>query len=280
MVDAPVDSREDDRSHSGPVATSPGTALGDDGDETPLSQVRSLDRPFIILEVLRECRGPMRLSEIASAAQLHLATTQRILTLLIRYGYVEREGLDYRLGITSLINGNTFLLTNHLVQVAEPVLIELTASTGLTSSMTIRHDLSAVLLMRVASTPPLRFQLPIGERMPLVVGGARVLAAALDPQDLDRLLEGVSSIPLASGVVLDRAEFIDSLRHIRERGYAFGQGQREAGAMSIAVPVLGGDQRVVAAIQLSSLIEDIPIDIDALVVELKRASLAMSRRIP
>lgn len=276
MVDTHLDDREDDRLPPAPV----GTTDSAEGDDSPLSQVRSLDRPFIILQVLREYRSSMRLSEIAAAAQLHLATTQRILTLLIRYGYVEREGLDYRLGIASLINGNTYLLTNRLVQIAEPILIELTASTGLTSSLTVRYDLTAVLLMRVPSTPPLRFQLPIGERMPLVVGGARVLAAALEPADLDRLLEGVSAIPLASGVVLDRAEFVDSLRQIRERGYAFGQGQREAGAMSVAVPVVGGDHQVVAAIQLSSLIEDIPVDIDALVVELKRASLAMSRRIP
>lgn len=280
MMDARVEGREEDQNPTGGRGATNGSTSDGDGDDTLLSQVRSLDRPFIILQVLREYRAPMRLSDIAAAAQLHLATTQRILTLLIRYGYVEREGLDYRLGLTSLLNGNTYLLTSHLVQVAEPVLIELTASTGLTSSMSVRNDLSAVLLMRVSSTPPLRFQVPIGERMPLVVGGARVLAAALDVEDLDRLLEGVSSIPLASGVVLDRSEFVDSLRIIRERGYAFGQGQREAGAMSIAVPVFGTDQRVVAAIQLSSLIEDIAVDVDALVIELKRASLAMTRRIP
>lgn len=280
MVAARVEGKQDDWLPSEGVEVLKKSESEFEGDDTALSQVRSLDRPFIILQVLRESRDSMRLSEIAAAAQLHLATTQRILTLLIRYGYVEREGLDYRLGITSLINGNTYLLTNRLVQVAEPILIELTASTGLTSSMTVRYELSAVLMMRISSTPGLSFQLPVGERIPLVVGGARVLAAALEPDELDRLLEGVSSIPLASGVVLDRAEFIDGLRLIRERGYAFGQSQREVGAMSIAVPVLDGQQQVVAAIQLSSLIEDISVDVDALVSALKRASLAMTRRLP
>ncbi len=251
-----------------------------DGDEGQLSSVRSLDRPFVILRVLREHRGPMRLTEIATAAQLHLATTQRIMNLLIRYGYAEREGLDYRLGVVSLLNGNAYLLTNGLVLAAEPVLIELTASTGLTSSVSIRYELSAVLLLRIQSTPPLRFQLPVGEKMPLLVGGARVLAASLDDDELDELLEGVTTIPLASGIELARSEFIEGLKLIRDRGYAFGQGQREAGALSVAVPVHDREQRVVAAIQLSSLIEDIPVDIDSLVVELKRASSAISRRLP
>lgn len=251
-----------------------------DGDDATLSSVRSLDRPFVILQVLREHRRSMRLTEIASAAQLHLATTQRIVNLLIRYGYVERDGLDYNLGVTSLLNSSTYLLTNRLIQLAEPILQELTTSTGLTSSLTIRHEFAAILLLRVSSTPPLRFQLPIGEKMPLVVGGARVLAAQLSADELSELLADVVDIHLASGVVLDRAEFIESLKVIRERGYAFGQGQREAGALSIAVPVVDRDGSVVAAIQLSAMIEDIPVDVDALVIELKRASSAISRRIP
>lgn len=222
----------------------------------------------------------MRLTEIAAVAQLHLATTQRIVNLLIRYGYVERDGLEYRLGVVSLLNGNTYLLTSRLVQVSESVLQELTTSTGLTSSLTVRHEFAAVLLFRASSSPPLRFLLPIGEQMPLVVGGARVLAAALEPEELDQLLEGVEKIPLASGVVIDRTEFVESLQVIRDRGYAFGQGQREAGALSIAVPVFDHESKVVAAIQLSSLIEDIPVDVDALVLELKRASAAITRRIP
>ena len=251
-----------------------------DGDDATLSSVRSLDRPFVILQVLREHRRSMRLTEIASAAQLHLATTQRIVNLLIRYGYVERDGLDYNLGVTSLLNSSTYLMTNRLIQLAEPILQELTTSTGLTSSLTIRHEFAAVLLLRVSSTPPLRFQLPIGEKMPLVVGGARVLAAQLSVDELNELLADVVDIHLASGVVLDRSEFIESLKVIRERGYAFGQGQREAGALSIAVPVVDRDGSVVAAIQLSAMIEDIPVDVDALVIELKRASSAISRRIP
>jgi len=50
--------------------------------------------------------------------------------------------------------------------------------------------------------------------------------------------------------------------------------------MSIAVPVMNREGDVIASIQLSSMIEDIPKDVDALVLELKRASAAISRRIP
>lgn len=273
IVDRPDNTDDGLRSPDGP---SPDREL----DDAALSSVRSLDRPFVILGVLREHRSPMRLTEIATASQLHLATTQRIINLLIRYGYVEREGFEYRLGVVSLLNGNVYLLSNRLTQVAESVLHELTSSTGLTSTLSVRYHHSSVLLLRVSSVPPLRFQLQVGEQMPLVVGGARVLAAAMSSDEMDQLLEGVHSISLASGVVLDREEFIASLEVIRQRGYAFGQSQREAGALSIAVPVVDRRESVVASLQLSAMIEDIPVDVDALVMELKRASAAVSRRIP
>jgi IclR family acetate operon transcriptional repressor len=251
-----------------------------DGDDAALAGVRSLDRPFLILRVLRENRAPMRLTEIATATKLHLATTQRLVNLLIKHRYVERDGLEYRLGIVSLIDGFTYLLTNSLTQIAEPILLELTASTKLTSTLSVRYDLTQVRVLRVLSSPPPRYQATIGEQVPLTHGGARVFAAGLSPEDLDRLLEGVEKIPFPSGQVLDRHEFVESLGAIRTRGYAFGQGQGEGGSVSIAVPVLSREGEVLAAIQVSGLIEDIPVDVDSLVAELQRASAAITRRIP
>lgn len=251
-----------------------------DADDGAIAGARSLDRPFLILSVLRENRAPMRLTEIATATKLHLATTQRLVNLLIKHRYVERDGLEYRLGLVSLVDGFTYLLTNSLTQIAEPILLELTASTKLTSTLSVRHDLTQVRVLRVLSSPPPRYQGTIGEQVPLTLGGARVFAAGLSPEDLDRLLEGVEKIPFPSGQVLDRSEFVESLGAIRSRGYAFGQGQGEGGSVSIAVPVLSREAEVVAAIQVSGLIEDIPVDVDSIVAELQRASAAITRRIP
>ncbi len=251
-------------------------------EEAALAGVRSLDRPFAILRVLRENRFPMRLTEIATATQLHLATTQRLVNLLIKHGYVERSGVEYRLGLVTLIDGFTYLLTNSLTQIAEPVLLELTASTKLSSVLSVRHDLTQVRVLVVPGAQLRRYQTMVGERVPLVVGGARVLAAALSPEDLERLLDGVETITYANGTVLSRQEFIDSLGDIRGRGYAFGQGQGEggSGSVSIAVPVVNPQGEVIAAIQVSGYIEDIHVNVDALVSELKRASAAVTRRLP
>ncbi len=266
------------------VTTSESSAPHDGGpgeeDQESTSAVRSLDRPFMVLLALRENRAPMRLTEIAQATGLHLATTQRLVNLLVRHGYVEREGVEYRLGLVNLISGHTYLLTNSLTQIAEPILLGLTDVTKLTSMLNVRYDLTQVRLLRILSTPPPRYQAEVGEQVPLYLGGARVLAAALEPEDLDRLLDGIERVPLANGRFMDRQEFVESLGAIRERGYAFGQGQGEGGSVSVAVPVHDRAGQVIASIQLSGFIEDIPLDVDALVTELRRASAAITRRIP
>lgn len=251
-----------------------------DHEESASSGVRSLDRPFVILRVLRDNRFPMRLTEIATASKLHLATTQRLVNLLIKHGYVERSGVEYRLGLVSLIDGFTYLSTNNLKQIAEPVLLELTASTKLTSILTVRFDLTEVTVLLVPGANHSRFQTAVGEQVPLVVGGAGVLAAALSDEDLERLLEGVEDIPLASGTVLGRKEFVEGLQAIRERGFALGQRQGDRSGVSVVVPITGRQGDVIAAIQVTGHIEDIPVDVDSLVLELRRASGAISRRLP
>ncbi len=282
-AEAPADDADNHRRAS---VDSPDDALGTieetdrESDDARSSGVRSLDRPFIVLRVLRENRAPMRLTEIATAAKLHLATTQRLVNLLIKHGYVERDGVEYTLGLVSLIDGFTYLLTNNLTQIAEPILLDLNASTKLTAMLSVRHDLTQVRVLRILSSPSPRYQATIGEQVPLTLGGARVLAAGLSPRDVERLLEGVEKIPFASGRVLDRQEFIESLSAIRERGYALGQGQGEDGSVSVAVPVMSREGDVIAALQVSGHIEDIPFDVDSLVKELQRASAAITRRIP
>ena len=232
-----------------------------------------------ILSVLRENRAPMRLTEIATATKLHLATTQRLVNLLIKHHYVERDGLEYRLGLVSLIDGFTYLLTNSLTQIAEPILLELTASTKLTSLLSVRFDLTQVRVLRVLLPSP---SLPSDDRRAgasHVGRGPRLPRRALPrrPRPTTRR-RGEDPVPEWSGLGPSRVRRKPG-RH-RSRGYAFGQGQGEGGSVSIAVPVLDRDGEVIAAIQVSGLIEDIPVDVDSLVAELQRASAAITRRIP
>lgn len=250
-------------------------------EDQPASVMRSLERALEVMAVLQRRRAPMRLSDVAREAGLHLATTQRILNVLARFDYVQQDAAGYTLGITSLLNAHTFLVSDQLSLIARPVLQELSSTSGLTASLSIRVKWSQVLVVRVEGPQPLRYQLPVGEQLPLHLGGARVLAAAMTSDDLDDMIGSLAEIRLATGQTLTREEFRESLKEIRILGFAFGTSQRLVDAASIAVPVHSRDGRVVAGLQLSGLAEDFTaLSITNFVGELKRASEGITRRIP
>ncbi len=245
------------------------------------SPMRSLERALDVLAVLQRHRRPLRLTDVARDAGLHLATAQRILNVLIRTGYVQQAAGGYTLGITSLLNAHAFLVSDELSLVATPMLQELAATSGLTASLSVRVGWSQVLLVRIEGAQPLRYQLPVGEQLPLHLGGARVLAAGLPPEELSELLNSLGEIQLASGDTVSVEEFRETLDCIREQGFAAGVSQRELGAASVSVPVYARDGSLRAALQLSGLAEDFePDKLSRHVAELTRASAAITRRTP
>lgn len=244
------------------------------------STMRSLERALGVLRVLEQSRQPLRLSEIARRAELHVATTQRILGVLERFGYVGQNGNGYVIGITSLLNAHAFLVSNSLSRAATSILQELAHASGLTALLSVRVGFSRILIGRVDGASPLRYQLPVGERLPLHLGSGRVFAAAMTPEELTELLDEVGEIRLATGQTLTRDEFIEKLRDIREQGYARGYSERVFGASAIGAPVLGVDNEVVGIVELVGLAEDIDAaKIDWYVSEVKRATAALAERV-
>jgi len=247
---------------------------------TSTSTVRSIERAFDILEILRESRAPMRLSDIARESGNHLATTQRIINVLVRSGYVLQERNTYSIGITSLLNAHSYLLSNNLIQTALPIVQELVALSGLATSLAVRVGFRQILLMRLEGKVPLRYQMPVGEPMPLHLGGARIHAAFLERDELELFLKNLGEIRTADGTVYTQEEFVDQLARIREQGYVCGYSQREMGAASAAVPVFGPDGKIIASLQVSAMADELDREkMDWSVVELRRASAAIERRV-
>ena len=252
-----------------------------DGGDTQASSMRSLERSLDVLSALERSATTMRLSEIAREAGLHIATTQRIVNALVKHDYVRKDGVTYGMGPASLLNAHAFLVSFPLLLVATPILQELSASTEFTSSLAIRAGFWQVILVRIEGARPLRYQLPIGEKLPLQLGGARVLAAAMDDDDVAALLDAVGEIRTADGLIVHPDEFRATLRQILEQGFVRGSGQRQRGAASIAVPIFGRDGATIASVQLSGLEEELAAsNVEVLVAEMQQASAAITRRNP
>jgi len=141
----------------------------------PVTSMRSLERAIDVLEVLDGSRHALRLSEIARRAGLPVATTQRILGVLEARGRVERDAGGYRPGVGLIFGAHAYLTSSPLIMAARPVLQDLAAETGLTASLFRRVGWSRVVLARIDGTRPLRYELPVGERLPLHIGAGKAI---------------------------------------------------------------------------------------------------------
>jgi len=254
--------------------------LGADAVNPAASTMRSLERALSVMKVLEQSRRPVRLSEIARHAALHVATTQRILRVLERFGYVCQGASGYTIGVSSLLNAHAFLVSNALVRGAMPVLQELADACNLTAALSVRVGLSKVLIGRVDASNPLRYQLPVGERMPLHLGAGRVLAASMEPNEIAELIAEVGEIRQATGELLSTDDFTKRLAEIREQGYVVTSSERVLGGASVGVPVVDLAAHVIAMVQVSGLTEHFDTTrIDWYVAELKRAAAAIAARV-
>ncbi|GAA3789219.1 MULTISPECIES: IclR family transcriptional regulator [Amycolatopsis] len=244
--------------------------------DKPATSMRSLERAIDILEVIDSSQHALRLTEIARRAGLPVATTQRILGVLEARGRVERDANGYRPGVALIFGAHAYLTTSPLLTAARPILHDLAAATGLTASLFKRIGWSRVVLARVDGASPLRYELPIGERLPLHLGAGKALTAQLDDTELTEFLEQLGDPGRGP---LDRDDFLAEMKTIRDRGYSQARGEREPGMASVAaaVPDPAG---ATAAVQVTGTFADIPEDrVPELGVELQRAALAISRRV-
>jgi len=245
----------------------------------PASSMRSLERAIDVLEILDESRQALRLSDIARRADLPVATTQRILNVLEARGRVERDSTGYRPGVGLIFGAHAYLNSSPLVLAAQPALHDLAAETGLTASLFKRVGWHRVALARVEGAHPLRYEIPIGERLPLHLGAGKVLCAAMPAEEQQALLAEVAELTRVDGTVRTRADFEAELIEIRRRGYSFAKGERVPGMVSVAAPVQPAEGPATAAIQVAGTDQEIPDErIDTLGNEVQRAAYAIARR--
>lgn len=245
------------------------------------SNMRSLERAIDVLEVLDASTQPLRLSEIARRAGLHVATTQRILQVLESRGRVERdEAGGYRAGLALLFGAHAYLASSPLVAAARPILQDLASATGLTSSLFARTGVSRAVIARIEGSAPMRYVLPTGERLPLTLGAGKVLAAYLNPDELNHALAVEADVKPAVGERSSHADFRAEMDQIRRDGYYYSHQGRAFGVASVAAPILDLVGVCAAGVQVAGDIIDLTEDrVPRLCIEVRRAASAIAERI-
>ncbi|MGH2350850.1 MAG: IclR family transcriptional regulator, partial [Chloroflexota bacterium] len=215
--------------------------------------IQSVERAVAVLKLFGEAESELGVSELARRLKLHKSTVSRLLSTLEAGGFVQQDPRNgrYRLGLQLATLAGLALTQYELRDVARPLLQELAATSGETTTLSVLDGTEAVNIDQVLAPHPVKHLGWIGRRLPLhcTAAGKPLLAHLPRPaleQLLSRPLTRYTARTITNPLLLRR-----DLNGIRAQGFAIGQEEYEADLSAVGAPVRDHRGDVVASITVS-----------------------------
>jgi IclR family pca regulon transcriptional regulator len=203
----------------------------------------------------------MTLSDVARIADLPRATARRILFTLQRGGFVASDGKLFRLTPQVLTLAASYLRSNQLVTVLQPVLDDISAEAQEISSLAVLDGDDVVFIARASPTRIFTGGVDIGYRLPaFCTAVGRVLLGRMGDADLKTKLAAIPRQALTPQTITEPKRLLAAVIADRERGYALVDREAEPHFRSIAVPVRRYDDVIVAAINIGAHVDRVSTD--------------------
>jgi IclR family transcriptional regulator, acetate operon repressor len=237
--------------------------------------VQSLERAFLLLELMAEDGGEVALSRLAVDSGLPLSTIHRLVRTLVARGYVRQlPSRRYVLGPRLIHLGESSSRT--MGTWARPHLGDLVDSTGETANLAMLDGDRVVYVAQVPSRHSMRMFTEVGRRVHLhCTGVGKALLSQLPAGTARDLLERGGMPPRTAKTVTDVDELLAQLPQIAAQGYALDDGEQEIGVRCVAVPVPGGPAQT--AISVSGPEGRVPMEsVPSIVAQLQRTAAGLA----
>ena len=195
-----------------------------------------------------------RLSEVAEAAGLHIATARRILQALVAEGLLAFDSGTkiYAVGpaiFSFAVQGNPWFSRRELFV---PALDRIAHRTRDTVMFSIRSGVEAVCLARHEGAFPIRvMSLETGSRRPLGAGSGSLAILAFLPKDERTEILKMSALRYEP-FRLSVEDLTEGIAEARKCGFAFNPGRIIEGVYGIGVPILA-EGVAVAAVSVATI---------------------------
>jgi len=216
--------------------------------------VQSIARAFAIAEEVARNREGIGLAELSKRVGLHNSTTFHLVKTMVQLGYVSQlaDSRKYRIGRRMFTLAAGAMDEIELVSVATPILEKLTSETGEYSHFAIRSGEQIVVVAKTAGTGIFQMVDRTGAVRPAhATALGKVLLAALAPAQLARFMETCELHRFTAKTIVERDALLREIDEVRRKGLAFDDGEFDAEARCVAVPVRDFTGRVAGAIGMS-----------------------------
>jgi IclR family pca regulon transcriptional regulator len=211
----------------------------------------SLARGLAVLRAFETSRGPLTVGEAARAAGMSRAAARRCLHTLTVLGYAAPSGAGYELTASVLALAHSYLDSNAIARVAQPVLERISAEVRESSSLAMLDGDDIVYVARSATRRILSIGISVGTRLPAACTSmGRAIVAFAGEEARATFLARVHLERYTPHTIVDKSELAAELDRVQAQGYALVDQELEVGLRSLAVPVLSADGSAVAAINV------------------------------
>ncbi len=223
-------------------------------EKTPDYHVRVVDRVIGILEELADESAKWGNVALAEKLGLHKSTVHRLLAVLQRNGFVERElgSTRYRLGLRMFELGMAAATQLDILKRAKPYLTKLVEATGETAHLGVLRQGEVISLMNVESRHTVHTPATVGRRLPLhCTSQGKAILAFLPPDQLARQLKGYVLSRHTPNTIVSKDRFRAELAMVVSRGYALDNEEYEEGLRCIGAPVWDHLEGVAGAVSIA-----------------------------
>ncbi len=204
------------------------------------------------------------IADVADRMEASRSTVHRYMTTLVALGMLEQDPQSrrYRVSLLPSDLGAAALGANRVVKAIGDSLTPLRRQSGCTVWVTVPSGLDALIVGHERSWAQgqgmLGVQVRRGARVPgYCTAVGKVLLGAVDPKQLREELGSLTPVKRASKTLTAKRAIATAAAEAAEAGIAREREEWQDGVLGIAVPVLDGDEEVVAALGLVGCVPEV-----------------------
>lgn len=218
------------------------------------SGIQSLGRAFAILEEVARHREGIGLADLSKRVGLHNSTAFHLAKTLASLGYVrqEKDTKRYRIGRPLFALAASCFDEIEMVNVATPVLEDLSRETGESGHFAVRMGDAIVVIARTSG--PGAFQLTdrVGVMRPAhCTALGKMILASLRPDQFEGFLQRTELKPSTEKSVTEIAALRREIDEVRRSGIAFDDGEFNLEVRCVAVAVKDFRGETIGALGIS-----------------------------
>lgn len=223
--------------------------------------IQVLERAFNIMEALLRAGEPLSLEALMTQTGMAKSTTFRILSNLVRYGYVVETDDGYWLGLKMISFGRAVEKSLDVRAVAMPYLEALRDQTNETVYLaTLTTDWSVLYIDKCESRQAVGvFLHNAGMTIETYCTGLGKTLLAYRPEaEVKRWLQTQPMPRRTPNTITEPQAFLEELDAIRERGYGIDNAERSLAIRCVAVPIRDSQNKVIAALSVAGPSDRMP----------------------